>query len=106
MLHTKRGNSNSWITRLDYRITALCEGFTDNLQETLNKHSAATVATYGIRQSHTSNSSKVNKENKILRLEYLIRVGYARLSFITQWVDLLVPKLFWTKTDGDKDYSV
>ena len=29
------------------------EGYTDNLQQTLTKHSAATVTTYGVRRSHT-----------------------------------------------------
>ena len=28
------------------------EGFTDDLQQTLTKHSAATLTTYGIRRSH------------------------------------------------------
>ena len=28
------------------------EGYTDNLQQTLTKHSAATLTTYGIRRSH------------------------------------------------------
>lgn len=52
-----------WTTGLQ-RCGSYYEGFTGNLHETLNKHSAATVTTYEIRRSHTSNSSKVNKENK------------------------------------------
>ena len=36
------------------------EGYTDNLEQTLTKHSAATVTTYGVRRSHTC----VNHVNK------------------------------------------
>ena len=38
-----------WTTGLERR-GFFYEGYTDNLQETLNKHSAATVTTYGIRR--------------------------------------------------------
>ena len=52
-----------WTTGLERR-GIFYEGYTDHLQETLNKHSVATVTTYGIRRSHSSTACKVNKENK------------------------------------------
>lgn len=42
------------------------EGYTDTLQELLNKHSSDTVTTYGIRKSHSCNkqSTKALVEDK------------------------------------------
>jgi predicted GIY-YIG superfamily endonuclease len=40
------------------------EGYTDDLQQMLTKHSSATVSTYGVRRSHTNHVTKDdNKEN-------------------------------------------
>lgn len=40
------------------------EGYTDDLQQMLTKHSSATVSTYGVRRSHTNHAVKSNdKEN-------------------------------------------
>ena len=40
------------------------EGYMDDLQQMLTKHSSATVSTYGVRQSHTNHAVKsIDKEN-------------------------------------------
>ena len=40
------------------------EGYTDDLQQMLTKHSSATVSTYGVRRSHTNHAVKcTDKEN-------------------------------------------
>ena len=40
------------------------EGYTDDLQLMLTKHSTATVSTYGVRQSHTNHAAKsIDKES-------------------------------------------
>ena len=53
------------------------KGYTDNLQELLNKHNSSTITTYGIHKSRTCNkqSSKVlikrnvyNKENEQIQI--------------------------------------
>ena len=41
------------------------EGYVDNLLETLNKHTAATVTTYGVRRSRIANHSNEDKENEV-----------------------------------------
>ena len=33
------------------------EGYTDNLQQLLNKHSSSTITTYGVRRSHSCKHS-------------------------------------------------
>ena len=81
---TATAGSLDWTTGLQ-RCGYYYEGFTDNLQETLNKHSAATVTTYGICRSHTSNSSKVNKENRNPEVR-IFKKGWLcqTVSFLTQ----------------------
>ena len=49
---------SDWTTGLQH-CGSYYEGFTDNLQETLNKQSG-----YRFCRSHTSNLSEVNTENK------------------------------------------
>ena len=40
------------------------EGYTDDLQQMLTKHSSATVSTYGVRRSHINHVVKnIDKEN-------------------------------------------
>ena len=43
------------------------EGYTNDLQQMLTRHSSATVSTYGVRRSHTNHAAKsslvINKEN-------------------------------------------
>ena len=56
------------------------EGYTDNLQELLNKHNSSTITTYSVRRSHSCNkqssrkalveSSVDNKENKQIQVSY------------------------------------
>lgn len=55
------------------------EGYTDNLQELLNKHNSSTITTYGVCRSHSCNkqssckalveSSVDNKENEQIQGE-------------------------------------
>ena len=62
-----------WTTGLERR-GIFYEGYTDHLQGTLNKHSIATVITYGIRRSHSSTACKVNNGTGMNYLKVICKV--------------------------------
>ena len=58
-----------WANGLELR-GVYYEGYTDNLEQLLNKHSSSTITTYGVRRSHSCNHlvQSDNKENEEMQV--------------------------------------
>ena len=85
------------------------EGYTDDLQLMLTKHSTATVSTYGVRRSHTNHAAKsINKENLEPSTSQDSKV-YDKINVITSLYSFFyqpqIPKLYWTKSEGGREVS-
>ena len=75
LIKPESDETRKWATGLELR-GLYYEGYTDNLQELLCKHSSATITTYGVRKSHSSKGALVeccvdNKENENVQVNMM-----------------------------------